>query len=423
MSMSSYRFRVGWVVVVAVCWGLLPSAGAEAERTVYLVNDEDDLGDDFQREDDCIVHDFTPVGQALHASGSSGGLLPYDDQASVRLDGKEYAYLLDDNVDADVLAALDDPSIDATILVLDDFRTADGLSYAYRIDDRALRAPGTPDEFMEDVSHGSMVMAHINALIRDTGVYDRHDSRDRRTVWTHTDSTNTLDVVGVQLEGIRGDYILFDDGFSHQLSAMLEEHASNAPVLVVNMSWVILPCLNVVDFLTFVEDHPSPSFVAYQDALAEAAESQGMRWMPRDVYVPHGDSPFALGPQQSDEAANVVFVASSGNQALPFELYPAAFTDVVSVGARDASDYSNAARVVATGGWFPLTYLCCDGATAIDGDRPDEGLAYAGTSFAAPSMSVFAALHAYPSCADTPDIRARTTNQVDSEDLTWTTCE
>ena len=85
-------------------------------------------------------------------------------------------------------------------------------------------------------------------------------------------------------------------------------------------------------------------------------------------------------------------VASAGNFGLDYPLFPAAWESVVAVGSLDAtlpsgfgaqkSAFSNSSQVVAPGALYELS-------RSIDGDQV---LAYAGTSFAAPVVSLFTAL-------------------------------
>jgi hypothetical protein len=397
MRVSSLRYRAAWPVVAALYLVLLQTAGAESHRILVLPDDEVDQGD-FLPQDDCIVHDFTPVGQALHASGSTGGLFPYR-EGQVYRDSSAFSMLLSSNRDVDVIRALEQTSDAVVILVLDDFRITEGSSETYRINDADLTTSTDAASFIKRVSHGSMVMAHINALIRDTGKYTLlgTSSNGERTLWMR--GNKHLDVVGVQLPGQTKDgYVLFD---ADTIGPALDTDGYSS--VVVNMSWVILPCLNVVDFYAYWRSgDPSPTF---NDYLAEL-RTQG--WDSPESFAP--ETPGGDWLQRGDAIGNVTFVASAGNQALHFELYPAAFSDVISVGALDADDYSNAAQVKATGGWFPLSYLCCDGATISlpVSDLPSEGLAYAGTSYAAPSMSVLAAIHA-DKCAHKNEI----------QELTW----
>jgi hypothetical protein len=114
----------------------------------------------------------------------------------------------------------------------------------------------------------------------------------------------------------------------------------------------------------------------------------------------------------NDDVA-AIYVASSGNFGLSFPMYPAAWPTVVGVSSQDATEqtadnsfvfgdvrsgFSNAAEIMAPGALFELGRSGDPDATTA----PDRALAYAGTSFAAPVVSVFTALDLmsyYPMCA------------------------
>src|SRR5690606_17464116 len=86
---------------------------------------------------------------------------------------------------------------------------------------------------------------------------------------------------------------------------------------------------------------------------------------------------------------SIVNVAASGNYGLDFPLFPAAAGGVISVGSQsrqggqfeEVSGFSNAAAIVAAG---DVILLRTDG--------KGSGLAYIGTSFSAPIVSLFVAL-------------------------------
>ena len=106
-------------------------------------------------------------------------------------------------------------------------------------------------------------------------------------------------------------------------------------------------------------------------------------------------------------------VASSGNFALDYPLFPAAWDSVVAVGSQDAtlpsgfgvskSAFSNSGQVLAPGALYELS-------RSTDGQQV---AAYAGTSFAAPVVSLFTALDLM---RDTPRCVPPSTSQLTDED-------
>jgi len=385
--------------MVLLFGGWFQAVGADSRSDLH-VHDPDEIGMDFDESDDCIVHDFTPVGQVLHASGSIGGLHQYRGSSVTDATGAHIPIVLPgpqsgSNPDAIVLRGLDpDPLSDhVAIIVLDDFEND-----VSPLDHGALTTTDSEEDFVRSgVSHGSMVMAHINALIRDTGAYTPQVGPQDATEWTGTSNGQTLEVVGVQLAGNRiGHYIEFDpELIRDQIRNQADEVRPDASI-VVNMSWVILPCSAVNDLAELAARDPDArrTYENYLEELRRLGWDQEAlmhRYSPTDMANTNWTT--------RSDGGQITLVAASGNQGQEFEFFPAAFPDVISVGAREAdsssaqrADYSNAARVLATGGWFPLAYLCCDGGTTAVTTVPADGLAYAGTSFAAPSMSVLAAI-------------------------------
>lgn len=111
-------------------------------------------------------------------------------------------------------------------------------------------------------------------------------------------------------------------------------------------------------------------------------------------------------------------VASAGNFGLDYPLFPAAWDSVVAVGSQDAilpsgfgaqkSAFANSSQVVAPGALYELSRSAAG----------DQVLAYAGTSFSAPVVSLFAALDLMqdtPRCG-TPTA-SRLTREGDTGDL------
>src|SRR5690606_36692854 len=95
------------------------------------------------------------------------------------------------------------------------------------------------------------------------------------------------------------------------------------------------------------------------------------------------------GKYAKPSVTSIVHVASSGNFGNEYALYPAAWPSVVSVGSLDVvgrgysaerSSFSNAATVLTPGNAYSLV------------DRRGRTVAYAGTSFSAPVVSLFSAL-------------------------------
>lgn len=397
MSMRRSRLRVVWSIVGMSFAMWFQVVGADESETI-IVSDEVPILHEYLDGHDCVVHDFTPVGQVLHASGSVGGLAPYSNRWVQGV--TTTAELQTINPDAAVLEAVGQRVDNVIIVVLDDFQ----YGYEFSFD------PGfDAEQVLQNISHGALVMAHVNTLVRESGYTIDPNAQKEGTVWTK--NGKNAQVVGVQLKGISSDgYIVFDlEEFRNQIAPYMDLPDDTSAVM--NMSWVILPCRRVAELAAHFDESDLPTFQDYLNALRLATEATSLAW--DESRLSNLLDPVSFATDHTDrlmDGVAVTFIASSGNQGLDFELFPAAFPDVISVGARGPHSsgaareaYSNAARVLATGGWFPLAYL------EDSADVLPDGLAYAGTSFAAPSMSVLAALLA-DDCVDVrnDELRERT---------------
>jgi len=178
---------------------------------------------------------------------------------------------------------------------------------------------------------------------------------------------------------------------------------------VVNMSFAVVPCAVAADLgassvTTFDEYVAAVRLVngigaQYDEGLAEllttplGAEDDPLLAyldcpLPAEKYgLPRCDGGWQNGGYV---LGSLVHVASSGNLGHGFALYPAAWPSVISVSSLDASGagyspsrsgFANSGEVAAPGALFEL------------GDAgAGQTIAYAGTSFSAPIVTLFAAL-------------------------------
>lgn len=214
-------------------------------------------------------------------------------------------------------------------------------------------------------------------------------------------------------------------------------HLSQGYDLVVNMSFAVVPCVVLEDFENAQE---LATFEDYLDALADVNEI-GSSYLGEldelvstpvnvatDPLLTYLQCPFpsvlngdnvcdGSGPVNGDWGpfTSLIHVAASGNYGNTYALYPAASEWVVSVGSLErsasgsgyiVSQYSNLAELAAPGGIFELATV------------GNDTVGYAGTSFAAPVVSLFLAadvLHPPHKCplqdvqggqgvSDTPDL-------------------
>jgi hypothetical protein len=304
----------------------------------------------------------------------------------------------------------------AAVLVVDDFGGVFDLPSSLfgsgSIDLQALVDQGA-------LSHGALVLHQLRALAADalpgfwtfSGKNPRIDDdpyfkfHDRRG---HYLMIQAVDVAGLDTDDVAGrirDAIAFIGG----------NGGIGIKDIVVNMSFAVVPCAVVGDVAAAVGSTSDiANFEAYVAALA-VANGIGSQYLdelgelvstpvsvenePLFAYLtcplPAGSGDTAscdgrsTGKYAKTSVNSMVHVAAAGNFGNDYALYPAAWSTVVSVGSLDVtgstygperSSFSNAATVLAPGNAFTLA------------SKNGRTVAYAGTSFAAPVVSLFAAV-------------------------------
>ncbi len=199
---------------------------------------------------------------------------------------------------------------------------------------------------------------------------------------------------------------------------------------------------NLNTFLQDVARESNLSVTEVQHELTTVSDTEPLR---REVAT--------LSAGRRARGASFVAVASSGNFGLGYATAPGAFGDVISAGLygwdrRPATDadgqvWPDAADVNVAGEWFTLSpaqlqRYCRDGGTCVTDDvltAPERygTFSYRGTSFAAPTLSLFLALQQGPanSCFTNSGTGYRPVGKAtDSEPQppfdfkqAWTTCE
>lgn len=176
----------------------------------------------------------------------------------------------------------------------------------------------------------------------------------------------------------------------------LNQFAYDVERILINFSFVIMPCSITADFAA----SGISSFEDYAEAVAavngmsgdaeqvvEASASGGSYGLTDFLACPSGQ-PGQCSGGIFDRFTHVVNVASAGNYGLDYPLFPAAEPGVIAVGSvptltvghdTEKNDYSNSADILAPG-------------SMILGDRNGDMVwRYDGTSFAAPNASTFLA--------------------------------
>lgn len=395
----------------------------------------------YQTERRCLAHEGTLPGQTMFISGStlfiSGSAGPFAvgtdlmyeaNGVTTQVEARPPSYYLGQPPAAagvptlaELLGPTDAAEGDVVIFVADDFSGGHFRlpSEVLGFDRFSLTAAELEDLVNklsngDVISHGASVLHHLNSLVAATGHYEPVDlgqTHDGTHVWRNTDSSaklvlraldlsqqasagtiDTADIATALVDGIRGAW---DElaGLDVQASAY-----------VINLSWVLLPCKTVADFIADRGIGRFATFGDYLGALAdrnpdledELATGEGfaanlariLTWVgPEDGLheLVNGDERVNLF--EAGGARRFAVVAAAGNFSLPYQMFPADWPFVVGAGAADYPQsqrrYSNVADVVVPGEWFQLVR---------EDDSPVE-LSYAGTSYSAPAVSLFTAIN------------------------------
>jgi len=290
----------------------------------------------------------------------------------------------------------------ATVLiVLDDFGgqfELPGELFSDPIDDIDFDDLGAP------VTHGALVFHELRSLLDDLlGPGTPSPSAEPFYVdyfveeeeYYYEEQPSLLRLMAADARD--GDGIDTDRAAAALKAALTQAQAEGFSRAVVNMSFAIVPCAVLSDFV----GADPPTFEEYVGALLAY---NGVAGATAAMLATAVHQPAALDDALLNQLAcplvgedttcgggftSIVHVAASGNYGLDYPLYPAAAPGVVSVGSQPfratafvpgRSDFSNAAGIVAAG---DLMLLRDDGTSA---------LAYIGTSYSAPFVSLFVAL-------------------------------
>lgn len=261
------------------------------------------------------------------------------------------------------------------------------------------------------VSHGALVLHHLNALLAATGVYTLEQAAPDGTWYLWRSATGAgLTVHAVDLAPLdQDDGTPKDTG---ELSSVLQEVLSNLEpsgdtvYAVINLSWVLLPCPTVQAFIADKDRFQSLDdyLAALQSENPNSLLGSGQEFKENALrlisYAGEHDPLLALVERSGvDDSAKVLFVAASGNFGMSYQMLPAAWPSVLGVGSprggQPPPPYSNAFEVSAPGAWFKLEPLAME--TSSSGEEEESlpvALSYAGTSYSAPLVALFQALDA-----------------------------
>ncbi len=340
----------------------------------------------------CMVNEENLPGQAMRINGSAmringseGGLLVgrVNPSASTSVIGSDLSNLFFSQ----------NPVASSAILVVDDFNHGSfvldkSVALLTKLDARMfanLKASGR-------YSHGALVMHHMNQLIEHTGLYKQLQSPDQDgiSVWQNLQTRVYLLIIAVDT-GLSDSRTIRDltqrglqnlhTGFQTKVGKIIID----GPVAI-NMSFAFMPCEIQDDF----EASGLPSFESYMQKLWLKNSHLNLSYADFVKLIIQlsdqpGDPLLGLLQDPVQGANNHVYVASSGNYGLPYSMYPAAWSEVIGVSGSSADNpaqlnkrYFNSGEILELAAWFHLA--------------PGSEVYYAGTSFSAPTVSVFSAL-------------------------------
>ncbi len=364
----------------------------------------------------CSIDEIKIPGEGLRAMGGSGGLFTQPFSISTVPD--------DINIISQEVLNLASPHFDqpTALLVVDDF------------DGQGLNQPGV---YFPDIRgqgpHGSLVYNHTLALLAKIDQSMGKNPKLKLSPAVKMDSFeihkparidlfneppfnfepfsgHVTQFPNLNLTVIAIDTEDFDTSIiAGRIAATIQRAADhwNISRFAANMSFGLVPCSVLEDFTAVKQMYPT--FESYRDALLaknKLSVTQFHKELTEILTTPVGNDPLQLLAQFNPEAISgnvdaVAYLASAGNYGMNYSLFPAHWPEFASVSASDLSvdpsrpleishkdaAYSNSGEILLPGGYYQLNLYYPGG-----GWQPIPDIAFAGTSFAAPVLSVFTAL-------------------------------
>lgn len=411
----------GPYAVVGTCLLMLLSMAAAQPQPGF------DLPDDLDEAPRCVAHElnvptqgfylsgsgFYLSGSGFYLSGSTGGMI----RGAITYVDPELKHpntTLPALGIGDIMLSMGLPSSgrlfhqglveDVLIVVADDF--AGGH---FGLPD-ALQDPAAATTTLADLrpliasgefSHGALVMHHLNAAVAATGDFTLVTGlgRDDVTVWTQSVDGPRLIVAGLDLTsatGTTGPVAISEADVYRKLTDGLESLIPNLPVaapparIVVNMSWVLLPCPTVEAFIANIDAYPT--FLDYLAGLGIGIDDLSAALGALNSSLDRDLQALLNSPERvRRQGFDVAYVAAAGNFSLGYQMLPAGWSEVLGVAVEEVprefpGRYSNVGDVTVPGEWVAFRPLR-DGSPGVP-----TLLAYAGTSYAAPVAALYVAL-------------------------------
>ena len=386
----------------------VPVPSANAARTKSLP-----LSQAFSRTPstpNCLANAFEMPGQAWHTDLTGGGI-------SLGLDAPDARPPAFDTLYGFPASRLDGRASDSELMVVDHFAFA------------PLKIRSATGEETLMLNHGALVEAHLRSILESAGftLLSRQPLRYGRGTRSLTITRLDLSTQVYRTKGITPGPVP-SAALAQALQERLKSDGKSLTPrdLVVNMSFAMIPCqaMNIYHDLrqtwaaatparrynlnTFLQDVAQASNLSLTDVQHELTTVSDSEPLKREVT--------ALSAERRARGASFVAVASSGNFGLGYATAPGAFPEVISAGLygwdrqpvadQDGRVWPDAADVNIAAEWFTLSapqlqQFCREGGTCVTEDilqAPQRygAFSYRGTSFAAPTVSLFLALQQEP---------------------------
>lgn len=334
------------------------------------------------------------VGAGLQAVGAIGGM--FQGPSSAFGASLITAAGVADELGAALVGGPTDKNV--ALFIVDDF------SQGLELPSALFGANPDLEALAGQVSHGALVLHHVKAMAEvlvGNGNWGSGYLGDQMKYYLTDANGNhlfiqTIDVGNYDTDDIPAKVRYFLAKYGASYSSL------NTNYMVVNMSFAVVPCSVQHDFATTVGLATFEDYVAALATVNDIGDNYlsdlgKLVSLPvnvaNDPLLTYFECPLPTasscdGADAHHAAAKgIVHVASSGNYGNAYALFPAASPLVISVGSSEPSSsgyvpaaYSNDGEVAAPGGLFELANV------------NDNVVAYAGTSFAAPIVSLYLAL-------------------------------
>lgn len=333
----------------------------------------------------CAVNEFSMPGQGYWVSDAVGGLSYAPVTSSVSA-GKVGAGLQSGFFTGATL------NRSMVILIADDFKNG-----VFNVGNALFTQTTLDQPTIQNLqqtgalSHGALVARHARDVLLGTGRYSFVSYNSGEWVYKEA-STNSRFTVKAIDTGLTTSAVIAD-----KIKAYLQFLALKNQTAVVNLSFALMPCGVKTDFEQWdAQNSGVQTFEGYMQALA-ALNSVNydalVGTIVESTNLPN-DPLLGLINNTAYGAARHVYVAASGNFSLKYSMYPANWKNVVNVTGSTAS--SGPDGRVRNDKLFNQGEIMHTAASLVLNPPPlllnGKKVYYLGTSFSAPTVSVFSAL-------------------------------